>query len=122
MPPSKKDLPNTMMVTDKLPIPRKALVDFCKRWKVVEFALFGSVVRDDFALESDIDVLISYAPQSEWGLFDHIQMKQELKELFGRDVDLITKRALEQSHNELLRAEILDSAKVIFSLPENAHV
>jgi predicted nucleotidyltransferase len=84
--------------------------------------LFGSAVRDDFSPDSDIDALISFSSQSEWGLFDHIQMKQELKELFGRDVDLITQRALEQSHNELLRAEILESAKVIYSVSEDAHV
>ena len=110
------------MPTLQLPIPRKELAAFCKRWKVAELALFGSAVRDDFALGSDVDVLVSFAPQSDWGLFDHIQMKQELKELFGRDVDLVTRRALEQSHNNLLRSEILDSAKVIFSEIENTHV
>lgn len=106
----------------QLSVPRKVLAAFCKRWKVVELALFGSAVRDDFALDSDIDVLVSFAPRSDWGLFDHIQMKQELKKLFGREVDLVTRRALEQSRNDLLRSEILGSAKVIFSEAENAHV
>ena len=105
-----------------MPIPRKEIAAFCKRWKVVEFALFGSVVRDDFAQDSDIDVLVSFAPQSDWGLFDHIQMKQELKELFGREVDLVTRRALEQSHNDLLRSEILESAKIVFFTNEDAYV
>ena len=110
------------MATVQLSIPRKELFAFCKRWKVTQLSLFGSAVRNDFSPESDIDALISFSSQSEWGLFDHIQMKQELKELFGRDVDLITQRALEQSHNELLRAEILESAQVIYSLSEKAHV
>ena len=110
------------MATVQLPIPRKKIASFCKRWKIAEFALFGSAVRDDFAKDSDIDVLVSFAPQSDWGLFDHIQMKQELKELFGREVDLVTRRALEQSHNALLRSEILDSAKIVFSASEDAYV
>ena len=104
------------MVTVQLSIPRKEIAAFCKRWKVTELSLFGSAVRDDFSPDSDIDALVSFSSQSEWSLFDHIQMKQELKELFGRDVDLITQRALEQSHNELLRTEILENAQVIYSL------
>ena len=100
----------------------KKIATFCKRWKVIEFALFGSAVREDFSPQSDIDALVSFAPQSDWGLFDHIQMKKELKELFGRDVDLVTRRALEQSHNALLRSEILDTAKVLYSERKSAHV
>ena len=103
------------MAIVQLPIPKREIAAFCKRWKVVELSLFGSAVRSDFSPDSDIDTLISFSSQSEWSLFDHIQMKQELKELFGRDVDLITQRALEQSHNELLRAEILESAQVVYA-------
>ena len=79
-------------------------------------------MQDDFALDSDIDVLVSFTEQSDWGLFDHIQMKQELSKIFGREVDLVTRRALEQSHNNLLRSEILNSAKVVFSGVEKTHV
>ncbi len=103
------------MAIVQLPIPKREIAAFCKRWKVVELSLFGSAVRSDFSPDSDIDTLISFSSQSEWSLFDHIQMKQELKELFGRDVDLITQRALEQSHNELLRAEILESTQVVYA-------
>ncbi len=95
---------------------------FCKRWKVVEFALFGSAVRKDFTPKSDIDALVSFAPGSDWGLFDHIQMRQELREIFGREVDLVTRRALEQSRNNLLRSEILNTLKVLYSEGETAHV
>lgn len=103
------------MLAIQTSIHHKKLIAFCKRWKVVEFALFGSAVRDDFSPQSDIDALVSFAPQSDWGLFDHIQMKQELKELFRREVDLVTRRALEQSQNGLLRLEILDTAQVLYS-------
>ena len=87
------------MLTSQTSFSHKKLAAFCKRWDVTEFALFGSAVRDDFSPQSDIDALVSFAPHSGWGLFDHIQMKQELKELFGREVDLVTRRALEQSQN-----------------------
>ena len=109
------------MVAVETLAPYRKITAFCKRWKVVEFALFGSSVRDDFSPESDVDVLVSFTPDSNWGLFEHIQMKQELKGIFGRDVDLITRRALEQSRNTLLRSEILGTAKVVFSKDENAH-
>ncbi|MGD0752530.1 MAG: nucleotidyltransferase family protein [Anaerolineales bacterium] len=110
------------MVAPHTLVPRKKIAAFCKRWKVVEFALFGSAVREDFSAQSDIDALVSFAPHSNWSLFDHVQMKQELQEIFGRDVDLITRRALEQSRNTLLRSEILGSAKILYSEQEHANV
>jgi hypothetical protein len=103
-------------------VPRKKIAAFCKRWKVVEFALFGSAVREDFSAQSDIDALVSFAPHSKWSLFDHVQMKQELQEIFGREVDLITSRALEQSRNTLLRSEILGSTRILYSEQEYANV
>lgn len=109
------------MVAVQTLVSARKIAAFCKRWKVVEFALFGSVVRGDFSPQSDIDALVSFAPHSQWGLFDHIRMKQELKELFGRDVDLVTRRALEQSRNPLLRSEILDTAKVLYSEHEHGN-
>jgi predicted nucleotidyltransferase len=110
------------MVAVQTLVPSKKIAAFCKRWKVIEFALFGSAVREDFSPQSDIDTLVFFAPQSDWGLFDHIQMKQELKELFGREVDLVTRRAVDQSRNALLRSEILSTAKVLYSERESAHV
>jgi predicted nucleotidyltransferase len=110
------------MEATKLPLSRKKIAAFCKRWKVTEFALFGSALREDFSSQSDIDVLVSFSPQSDWGLFEHIQMKLELKELFGHNVDLVTRKALEQSRNSLLRSEILNTAKVLYSMPEAGHV
>jgi predicted nucleotidyltransferase len=96
-------------------ISSKKLAAFCNRWEVVEFSLFGSALRKDFSQLSDIDALVTFDPHSDWGLFDHFRMRQELTELFGRQVDLITRRALEQSRNTLLRNEILGSARVLYS-------
>jgi len=106
---------NKFMLAARSLVPPRKIISFCKRWKVVEFALFGSAVRDDFSSKSDIDAFVSFSSHAEWGLFDHLRMEQELAGLFGREVDLVTRRALEQSRNSLLRSEILDSAQVLYT-------
>lgn len=100
----------------------KDIALFSRRWKIREFAVFGSVLRDDFKPESDVDVLVAFSRNTEWGLFDHVQMRNELETLFGRKVDLVTRRALEQTQNHILRERIMNSAKVIFSEDEAAYV
>jgi predicted nucleotidyltransferase len=94
-------------------LPRAKLIEFCKRWNVSELALFGSVLRADFRPDSDVDVLVSFAPQAHVTLFDMARMQEELKDIFKRDVDLVSKRGLQQSRNYLRRKQILDSAQVI---------
>lgn len=101
------------MKSDAL-ISQKELARFCRRWQIYELALFGSILRADFSPKSDIDVLVAFKPAANWGLFEHVQMRNELRELFGREVDLITRRALEQSQNNLLREHIMQTAKVIY--------
>ncbi|MCK4817110.1 nucleotidyltransferase [bacterium] len=70
-------------------------------------------MRDDFGPESDLNILLTFAPGAEWGLLDHVMMEQELASLLGCKVDLLTKRAVERSPNWILRREILSTAKVI---------
>lgn len=101
------------MLKKRFTIPRKRLADFCKRWNVSEFAVFGSVLRADFRPDSDIDVLVSFPTGINVSLFDMVHMQDELKEMFGRDVDLISKRGVETSRNYLRRRAILESAQVI---------
>jgi predicted nucleotidyltransferase len=96
-----------------LTIPKAKLAEFCKRWNVSELALFGSALRDDFRPDSDVDVLVSFAPQAHVTLFDMVQMQNELKAVFKREVDLVSKRGLENSRNYLRRKQILGSAQVI---------
>ena len=88
---------------------------FCERWQITEFALFGSVLRNDFGSESDIDVLVTFAPEATWTLLDHVDMQDQLEEIFRRPVDLVSRRGLEQSRNHLRRQAILNSAEVIFA-------
>lgn len=95
--------------------PSVEISNFCKRWKIHELALFGSALRGDFQSESDIDLLVTFAPDADWGLLDHVQMQLELEKLFGRSVDLISKRALERSTNWVRREEILKTAQILYS-------
>lgn len=90
------------------------LDQFCRRWSISQLALFGSILREDFGPDSDIDILVTFAPEAEWGLLDHVQMELELADLLGRPVDLLSRRAVERSQNPLRRREILESAQVVF--------
>lgn len=93
-------------------IPKKKIAAFCRRWKVVEFGLFGSALRDDFNAGSDIDVLVTFAPEAQVSLFDLAQMQIELESLFGRPVDILEKDAL---RNPFRKREILKTAQVIYA-------
>ena len=95
-------------------VPSDMIADFCKRWKIRELALFGSALRQDFRPDSDLDMVATFAVDTDWGLLDHIQMQLELQRLFNRNVDLYSRRGLEQSHNWLLREEILNTAEALF--------
>ena len=102
------------MVKD-ISLPTEEIAGFCHYWKITEFALFGSVLRNDFGPESDIDVLVTFASDAAWSLLDHVDMQDELKIIFGRNVDLVSKRGIEQSRNHIRRKEILESAEVIYA-------
>ena len=90
-----------------------AIQQFCRRWKIRELALFGSVLRTDFRPDSDVDVLVTFHDDAEWGLLDHVQMQQELATLLHRPIDLVSKRALERSANWVRREAILNTAQVL---------
>ena len=94
-------------------LPTAQIQAFCDRWQIVEFALFGSVLRDDFSPDSDIDVLVTFAPEARTTLFDLVHMEAELKAIFQREVDLVSRRGIETSRNYLRRKEILSSAQII---------
>ena len=99
------------MATIAIEIDKDKLRDFCRRWKITEFALFGSAVRpEEFRPDSDVDVLVTFAEEAEWSLFDHVHMRDELCGIFERDVDLLTRRSVERSVNPYRQRAILDSA------------
>ena len=100
---------------DKLDISRDCLVEFCTRWRIRELALFGSVLRDDFGPDSDIDLLVTFEPDAPWSLFDIVRVKQEFEGMVGRKVDIIERPALEKHHNPYLKHAILSEARTIYS-------
>ena len=95
----------------RIPVDRHKIAEFCRQWKITEFAFFGSVLRDDFRPDSDVDVLVTFAPDAEWSLFDHVDMQEELSGILGRKVDLVSRRGIERSANWLRRKAILSSAE-----------
>ena len=99
-------------------LPTAELAGFCDRWQVSALEMYGSASRGDLRPDSDFDFLVTFRPDADWSLFDHVRMKRELETLTGRGVDLMTRRALERSHNWLLRERILASARVVFSADE----
>ena len=88
------------------------LAAFCRRWKVQELALFGSVLRSDFRPDSDVDVLVTFAPNAAWSVFDLVTMKEELEDLFGRPVDLVEQAGL---RDPFRRHAILKHQKVLYA-------
>jgi uncharacterized protein len=103
------------MTEPKITIPRKKIAEFCRRRKVVEFSLFGSVLRDDFRPESDVDVLVTFAPDAQVSLFDLVDMKIELEDLFHRPVDVVEKQAVLESRNHIRRKSILANTRVVYA-------
>lgn len=99
------------MWKSNLQVPLEAIAAFCEKWKITEFALFGSIIRDDFRPDSDVDVLVTFSPDEKWSLFDIVRMKEELKRLFGREVDFVQKAGLK---NPFRRYEILRTKEVIY--------
>ncbi|MDD4888793.1 MAG: nucleotidyltransferase domain-containing protein [Phycisphaerae bacterium] len=95
-------------------LPMGEITSFCRRWKVMELALFGSVLRDDFRSDSDIDLLAAFADDADFSLLDHARMEIELEGILGRHVQMLTRRAVEQSTNAIRRAEILSTARSIY--------
>ncbi len=97
----------------RIEIPRAAIEAFCRKWRVREFCLFGSVLREDFSPQSDVDVLVDFEPDAPWSLMDLVDMIEELKQIFGREVDLIEKSAI---RNPFRRHSILKNREVIYAV------
>jgi uncharacterized protein len=99
----------------RIPVQHEKIVAFCQRWQITELAFFGSVLRDDFRPDSDIDVLVTFAAGVEWSLFDHMTMEEALSTLLDRKVDLVSRRAIERSSNWIRRQAILETAEPFYA-------
>jgi len=100
------------MEKTKLELPMERIEVFCRKWRVREFSLFGSVSRDDFRPDSDVGVLVELQPDHGLDLYDWVDMVDELRELFGREVDLVEKTTIE---NPFRRHQILRNHEVIYA-------
>jgi uncharacterized protein len=96
----------------RVPINLGQIAEFCRRWKITELSLSGSVIRGDFRPDSDVDVLVAFASDAPWSLLDLVEMKEQLGEMFGREVHLVEKTAL---RNPFRRQAILSHREVIFA-------
>ena len=91
------------------------IAEFCRRWKISRLAVFGSAAKGEARADSDIDLLATFAPDAEWSMFDHYRMEDELVELLGREVDLVSKEAVDENPNAIVKREILGSAREIYA-------
>lgn len=102
------------MTTARIQVPTQRIADFCRKWKITELCLFGSVLRDDFRPDSDVDILVTFAKDARWGLFDLVTMEDELGDILGRKADLVERRSVQRSENYIIRRHILNSLQPIY--------
>ena len=102
-----------MAILQRLPVDEAVLDEFCRRWSIVKLKLFGSMLADPSSAR-DVDLLVTFAPDANWGLFEHEHMQRELADLLGRRVDLVSRRAIESSGNVLRRSAILADAVPVY--------
>ena len=98
----------------RIDIPSDEIAAFCQRWQITRLALFGSILREDFGPDSDIDVLVKFDETARPTLFDMSRMEAELKAILGREVDLVSQRGIERSRNFIRRKAILESAELVY--------
>lgn len=97
-------------MSSHIPIPVEQVTAFCQRHPIRKLALFGSVLRDDFSPESDIDVLVEFLPHACISLLDMVSLEMELTTLLGRQVDLRTPQEL----SRYFRDKVIDSSEVLY--------
>ncbi len=95
-------------------VSKQRITEFCRRWKITEFSLFGSILRDDFRQDSDVDILVTFAPSADWKSDDLMDMKEELGRLFRHPIDLVEKHLVETSANYIRRKHILSHKETLY--------
>ena len=91
-----------------------AVGQFCRERGIARLELFGSALRDDFRNDSDVDLLATIRPGVKCGLFEWVEIKEGLERIFGRPVDLVSRRAVEKSSNPYRRNSILARTRAIY--------
>ncbi|MDD3136871.1 MAG: nucleotidyltransferase domain-containing protein [Methanoregula sp.] len=93
---------------------KKKIEKFCQAWNVQELLVFGSVTTTNFHPDSDIDFVVDFKPGSVHTLIDLAKMEEELERIFNRRIDLITRRAIEQSRNHIRKKAILSTMEQVY--------
>ncbi|NET58495.1 MAG: DNA polymerase subunit beta [Symploca sp. SIO2E6] len=101
------------LVADRIKASPAQITNFCQRWNIIEFAIFGSVLREDFRHDSDIDVLVTFPSEHHLTWDGFLTMQEEIEVLFGRKVDLVNKKYLK---NPYRRHEILRTHEVVYAV------
>ncbi len=104
---------NIDLLYQRLGITANQLLEFCQNNQIIELALFGSILRDDFQPNSDVDILVTFAPKAKVSLLQFIGMEQDLESLLHRKVDLVQKSAVEKDYNSIRRRAILGNYQVL---------
>jgi predicted nucleotidyltransferase len=99
------------MVAARIDLPTTAIAELCRKYRVKELSVFGSVLREDFRADSDVDLLVEFHPNHGHGLIEYIRLQESLGKLLGRRVDLVEKAGLKR----FVRGEILKTAQVIYA-------
>jgi predicted nucleotidyltransferase len=108
-------LEEVMTLLERAALTQEQVSAFCSKWKIVRLGLFGSVLSGELKAESDLDVLVEFEPSADWSLFDHQSMQDELQQMVGRKVDLVSRRGLENSRNWLRKNAILSGVQEIYA-------
>jgi predicted nucleotidyltransferase len=103
---------DTGRAPERITLDNEKLALFCRTWLITELALFGSVLRYDYGAASDVDVLVTFASDAPWSLWDFPAMRSQLARLLGRRVDLVEKKAI---RNPFVRREVLATQVVIYA-------
>ncbi len=98
-----------------LTLPIAQIRSFCQHWQIQELYVFGSILRDDFRKDSDIDFLAAFSDFADWSLGDRVRMELELAEILHRSIDLLDWDEVFNSPNWLRRQNILESARLIYA-------
>ncbi len=106
---------DTALAKSRIELPEDKLAEFCRRWKITELAVFGSVLGPDFQSDSDVDMLVTFGANARWSLLDHVRMQDELSDLLRRKVDLVSRKGIERSRNYIRRRAILETSEVIYA-------
>jgi len=93
----------------------QSISDICLRYRIKELSLFGSAATGEMRPDSDVDILVEFLPGAKISLFDMVNLREELKTVFEREVDLVSKNAVLRHHNELRRKSILENTKSLYA-------